>query len=138
MPGLEDVPGTHTRVAYIPGQSTAGTADGWPIMVAPDAIVVTAVRWTPAAAVTGANTNYFSLAAQNRGTAGTGTTALTSTKDYTSGTDSVAYDSESLTLSGTAANLNVAAGEVLALIRTVTGTGLAMPDGLVEIDFQYR
>lgn len=138
MPGLEDIPGTHKAVAYIPGQSTANSADGWPIMVAPDAIVVTAVRWTPAAAVTGNNTNYFSLALQNRGSAGTGTTAVTSTKDYTTGVDSVAYDSESLTLSGTAANTYAAAGDVLALTRTVAASGLAQPDGLVEIEYQYR
>lgn len=135
MPGLEDVPGTHTRVAYIPGQSTANAADIWPIMVAPDAITVTAVRWVPAAAVTGNNTNYFSLALQNRGTAGTGTTAVTATKDYLTGTDSVAHKSESLTVSGTT---SVAAGEVLALVRTVAASGLAQPDGLVEIEYQYR
>lgn len=138
MPGLEDVPGTHTRVAYIPGMATAGTADIWPIMVAPDAIVVTAVRWTPAAAVTGDNTNYFSLALQNRGAAGVGTTAVTATKDYVTSTNSVAHDTESLTLSATTANLNAAAGDVLALVRTVAASGLAQPDGLVEIDFQYR
>lgn len=138
MPGLADIPGTHTARSYIPGQATAGTADTWPILSSPGSIVVTAVRWTPAAAVTGDNTNYFSLALQNKGQAGAGTTAVTSTKAYTTATDSVAHDSEALTISATAANTLAVSGDVLSLVRTVAASGLAMPDGLVEIDYKFR
>ena len=138
MPGLQDIPGTHYAEAYIPGQATAGTADTWPIMLVHDDITVTSVDWVPAAAVTGDNTNYFSLALQNKGTAGAGTTAVTSTKAYTTGVDSVAHDAESLTLSATTANLNATTGEVLSLVRTVAATGLAQPDGLVRIGYKYR
>jgi hypothetical protein len=138
MPGLQDVPGTHYAYAYIPGQATAGTADTWPVFYAPANCTITSIDWVPAAAVTGDNTNYFSLAVQNKGTAGSGSTAVTSTKAYTTGTDSVAHDGEALTLSATAANLNVASGEVLALVRTVAASGLAQPDGLVRIGFKYR
>lgn len=130
-------PGTHTCRVYIPGQATAATTDIWPVFAPQDNIKVTGIRWTPAAAVTGDNTNYYSAAFQNRGTAGNGTTAITTTKAYTSGVNSVAHDTEAFTLHATAANREVDAGEVIALVRTVAASGLAMPDGLVEVDFQY-
>lgn len=135
---LNDIPGDHFTTAYIPGQATAGTADTWPIFVAPDAIEITAVCWVPAAAVTGNDTNYFSLAAQNKGQAGAGTTPVTATKAYTSGVDSVAHDLELLTLHSTEANRDLDAGDVLSLVRTVAASGLAMPDGLVLVQFRYR
>lgn len=138
MPGLEDIPGNHTASAYIPGQATAGTVDSWPIFSPQEKITVTGVRWTPAAAVTGADAAHFILTLQNKGAAGAGTTAVTVAKAYTLAVDGVAHDAETLTLHATAANLNVAAGDVLALVRTVTGAGLAQPDGLVEIDYIYR
>lgn len=137
MPGLPDLPGNHTVRQYVPGQATAGTVDSFPIFVAPGKITITAVRWIPAAAVTGAVTNNFALQLQNRGQAGAGTTGVTAVKTYDNAINSVAHASESLALSGTAANLNAVANDVLALIRTVNGTGIAMPDGAVEIDFRY-
>ena len=138
MTGLADIPGTHTARNYVLAQGTAGTADVWPVFVAPGSIKITAVRWIPAAAVTGAATNNFALAVQNRGkTDGTGTTAITATKTYDNGVNSVAHTAESLTLSGTAANLRATAGDVIALVRTVNNTGLASPDGAIEIDYRY-
>jgi hypothetical protein len=88
--------------------------------------------------VTGAATNNFAIAAQNKGAAGAGTTALTTTKTYDNAINSVAHDAEDLTLTSTAADLLVAAGDVVSLVRTINGTGLAQPDGLVEVRFQYR
>lgn len=131
-------PGDKRRTAYLPGQATAGNADEWPVFVADKALTITGVKWVPAAAVTGDNTNYFSIAAQNKGAAGAGTTAVTATKAYTTGVNSVAFDAEDLTLSSTAADLNMAAGDVLTLKRTVTASGLAQPDGLVEVTYKYR
>lgn len=135
---IANIPGNHVARIYCPGQATAGTADSWPVFVAPGNIKVTGVNWTPAAAVTGDNTNYFSLAVQNKGSDGSGTTAITQTKAYTTGTNSVAHDTEALSLSATEANRNVASGEVVSLVRTVAASGLAMPDGVLEVSFQYR
>ena len=45
------------------------------------------------------------------------------------------YDEKTIPLSGTAANLNVAAGDVLAWQSDSVGTGLADPGGLVTIAF---
>lgn len=138
MTRIDEISGDHKASAYIPGQATAGTADTWPVFLADRPVTITGVSWVPAAAVTGAATNNFAIAAQNRGTAGAGTTAVTATKTYASGTDSVAHDAEALTLSTTAADLNLAAGEVLSLVRTVNGTGIAQPDGLVVVSYRHR
>lgn len=106
-----------------------------PIFVADHKIKVTKVQWVPAAAVTGAATNNFALGVVNVGDAGTGTVAVTVVKTYASGTNSVARKAEVLTLSATAANLNLATGDVVTLERTVNGTGLASPEGVVQIHF---
>lgn len=132
-----DMPGTFVHRTRIPGQATAGTADVWTLLVADENIKVTAVKWVPDAAVTGDNTNYFSLVIRNEGTDGSGTTALTSTKAYTTGVDSVAQVPESLTMSTTAADVLVDAGEVVSMVRAVAASGLAQPDGLCEVHYQY-
>lgn len=134
----QDLAGDLKVSAYIPGQATAGNADSWPLLVADRPIEITGVRWTPAAAVTGAVTNNFALAAQNKGTAGAGTTAVTATKTYDNGVNGVAHDGEDLTLTATEADRRLATGEALVLVRTVNGTGLAQPDGLVEVKYRYR
>lgn len=134
---LQDIAGTHKESVYIPGQATAGTPDSWPLLYADRAIKVKGIRWIPAAAVTGNDTNNFALAVQNKGTGGAGSTAVTTTKTYATGVDSVAHDAEDLTLHATAANRLVAAGEVLALVRTINASGLAQPDGRVEVLFEY-
>ncbi len=137
MTQLNQIAGDHSRQAYVPGQATAGTADTWPVFKAAAPVKITGVSWVPAAAVTGAATNNFALAVQNKGQAGAGTTAVTATKTYALATDGVAHDAEELTLSTTDADLKMVAGDVLVLVRTVNGTGLAMPDGLCEVRFQY-
>lgn len=138
MPGDHDVPGDHKFTAFIPAQATAGTAQRVPVWEAPYACTVTAARWIPQAAVSGANTNNFALGLINRGQAGAGTTAVTTVKTYASGTDSVASVPESLTLSSTAADLNLAAGDQLDFARTVNGTGLASPHGVLVLTVRVR
>ena len=138
MPGIEDLPGTHIQTTYVLGQATAGTDDDWPVFVAPFACTITAVDWTPAAAVTGGDTHYPEIQMINKGSAGSGTTAVTSKKQYLSGVNSVAHDTEAFTLSATAANLDLAAGDVLAMVRTHGGNGLAQPDGLCRVSYKRR
>lgn len=134
---LQYTPGTFTARASYGAQATAATTDSWPILRAQHRIKVVGARVIPAADVTGANTNNFALAVQNKGDDGEGSTAVTATKTYASGTDSNAHEPEELTLSTTDDNLVVAAGDELALVRTVNGDGLASPDGVVEIDYQF-
>jgi hypothetical protein len=92
----------------------------------PFAGIVQAVRLLPLAAVTGAASpasRTYTLV--NRGQDGSGSTAV-ATLNLVSGTNLVAFDERAVPLSGTAANLNVAEGDVLELRSApVGGTGLA-------------
>lgn len=125
------------RVIVIPvaGQSTASTVDEFTGFVAPFNLKITSVKWVPTAAITANATNYFTLTLRNR-TTGAGT-ALPASRSYAA-TNSVAFTAEAMTLSATAADLNVASGDTLTVEKLVTGTGLAMPDGTVQVYYQAR
>jgi hypothetical protein len=99
---------------------------------APFAGTVSEVTYTPAAALTGANTNSRTLNLYNRGTAGTGTT-LVATLALVSGVNLVDNDEKAITLSGTAANLVLAEGDVLEWESLAVGTGIADPGGVVQV-----
>ena len=117
--------------ATIPALTAATTGDQI-IAEAPFAATVTAVTFTPEAAITGDNTNTRTLTLQNKGQAGTGTTAV-ATLAFTTGNNGVAFDEKAFTLSGTPANLALAEGDILAVVETVGGTGLANPGGRIEV-----
>lgn len=121
---------------FVPGQATAGTVDDWVLFVCDANITLTACKLTPNAAITANGTNYFDLAVLNKGAAAGGSTSM-ATRSWAA-TNSVAFVAESMTLSGTAANLNAATGDVLDLARTVTASGLAMPDMHVELRYKLR
>ncbi|MEU4576617.1 hypothetical protein [Nonomuraea sp. NPDC023979] len=127
---VKDLRGDHVFAIPVAGQATASTADEFVAMVAPFDMTITRVKWVPTTAVTANGTNYFTLTLRNR-TTGAGT-ALPAQRSYAA-TNSVAFAAEDMTLSGTEAALNVAAGDVLTVEKLVTGTGLAMPDGTVQI-----
>jgi hypothetical protein len=99
---------------------------------APFAGTVSEVTYTPAAALSGANTNSRTLNLYNRGTAGTGTT-LVATLALVSGVNLVDNDEKTITLSGTAANLVLAEGDVLEWESLAVGTGIADPGGVVQV-----
>lgn len=132
---LKDMQGDHTFTIFVAGQGTAGTVDEWAGFTAPFRCVVTAVKWTPNAAITADPTNYFSLVVKNR-VAGAGTTAI-ATRAY-SATNSVAFTPETVSLTGTAADLRIAAGDLVSVAKTVAASGLAMPDGLVQVTVRAR
>lgn len=133
---LQDLQGEHTLTMDVAGQATAGTADEFVIGPVPFRAVVTAVRFTPKATITGAATNNFSLSLRNRGAAGAGTALVTAAKTFASGTNAPAFIADALTV--TPANANVNAGDVLTLERLVNGSGLAMPAGAVTVTLQAR
>lgn len=100
---------------------------------APFAGTVTAVTYTPNANLTGADTDSRTLSVVNKGLDGNGTTSVAS-KAFTASVNALDYDETTITLSGTAANLVVAEGAILAFVSTHVGsTGLADPGGRVEI-----
>lgn len=104
--------------------STIGTA--------PFAGTVTSITYIPDSTVTGAATHNRVFSAINKGTVGTGTTSVASLT-MSSGVVATGYDEKAITLSGTAANLVVAAGDVLTFSSVHAGSGIADPGGLVKI-----
>lgn len=118
--------------AKIPSTGNAASTGVQVIGEVPFRAVVTRVTFTPDAAVTGATTDAPTLTCTNRGTDGLGTTAVAA-KAFITGEDMVAYDAEDITVSATAANLNVAEGDVLSLNKTVAGSGTVIPAGKVTV-----
>jgi hypothetical protein len=112
---------------------TAGTAGDQTLGEAPYAGTVSDVSFTPEAAITGDNTNKRTFTLVNKGQAGSGSTVI-ATLDFVTGVNGVAFDEKQFTLSGTAANLVVASGDILAVVEAVAGTGLANPGGLVQVE----
>jgi len=78
----------------------------------------------------GQATNYSTLTVQNKGSAGSGTTSVATLGFDASNTVSQ-WVPKALTLSGTPANLNVAVGEALTLVKTHTGNGQALPTNFI-------
>lgn len=127
--------GVDTATVYVPSQATAGTDDNWPVWTAPFNATITGVKFTPSAAITADGTNNSVYTLQNKGS-GAGSTSV-ATRSWAA-TNSVASTPENMTLSGTAANLNVAAGDSLEIVKTHGGTGLVIPDGLLTISYKAR
>jgi len=100
---------------------------------APFAGTVTAVKYVPKANITGANTESRTVSLINKGQDGNGTTVV-ATLAMTSGVNSNDFDEKTIVLSSTAADLVVAAGDVLAWTSVHVGsTGLADPGGMVRV-----
>lgn len=111
----------------------AGADDGNHVCRAPFAGTVSAVTYTPDATLTGANTDSRTISLVNRGAAGAGTTTVAS-KAFLSGVNAADNDETDITLSGTAANLVVAEGDILEWVSTHVGsTGLADPGGMAKV-----
>jgi hypothetical protein len=128
-----ELSGTLQVVNYAPSQATAGTDDNWPVWQAPLKCVITSVNFVPSAAITADGTNYsvYTLTKYTAGASG----ATVATRSWIA-TNSVAKTPEAMTLSGTAANLLLAADDTLEIVKTHGGTGLAIPDGLIVIRYQ--
>jgi hypothetical protein len=93
---------------------------------APFAGTVSSVIITPEAALTANGTNYRTFSVVNKGQAGAGTTAVATFATDTPTTDDlVAFDDKSITLSAVSGATTVADGDVLAVVETHAGTGVA-------------
>lgn len=97
---------------------------------------VTRVDIVPRAAITANATNFSTLTVQNKGQLGSGSTVV-ATRTWAA-TNSAAGTKESMTLSGTPANLEVKAGDILQVVHGTGGTGLAMPAVAVLITYLAR
>jgi hypothetical protein len=122
-----------TQYIGVPVASTGAGADASGLQVAPFAGSLSAASIITLTTLTGANTESRTVQVFNRGQAGSGTTLMAS-KAFTSGVNSTAEDETSLTLSGTAADLVVAAGDVIEVKSLHVGaTGLAGPQFLARL-----
>ncbi len=113
--------------------AAAAGADASQVVRAPWAGTVTAVTYAPVAAITGAATNNRTVSLINHAQDGTGSTSVASL-NFASGTNAAAFDETTITLSGTAANLVVAAGDILEAKSLHIGTGIADPGGTMFIE----
>lgn len=129
----DQAPLTETLEAEVPARAAA--ADGTQVIgEAPFDGTVTAVTYIPEATITGANTDTRTVSLVNKGQAGSGSTSVASLA-LTAGVNAPVDDEKALTLSGTAANLEVVEGDVLAFSSTHAGsTGLADPGGHVQVE----
>lgn len=114
----------------VPGQGTAGTDDAWNIGRAPFPCTVTAVTYVPEATITGHATNNRTFSLINKAQDGSGTTSVAA---KTSTADLTGDDENTITLSGTAANLILAEGDILEWDSNANASGVADPGGLVVV-----
>lgn len=126
------IPFTPTTEHVVPPVATAGSDNSVAFARARFAGKVTGVTFTPSAAITGANTNTRAVRLRNRGQAGSGTTVVAELQ-FDSGINAAAFDEKTIPLSGTAANLVVAAGDILEWFSDAIGTGQADPGGLARV-----
>src|SRR5688572_12870444 len=130
---FKEMRGTITHQAYVPSQATLGTVDNWPVFRTAYDCQITAVTFIPSAAIT-ANATHYSIYTLTRYTAGASGTSV-ATRSWAA-TDSVAETPEAMTLSATAANLLLAIDDTLSVVKTVTGNGLVIPDGVLVVRYQ--
>jgi hypothetical protein len=108
-------------------QATAGTTESFVIGEAQINATVTEVSIVPNGPLTADATNNRVFTITNTGQAGAGVVAIATLSTNIAGGNWVAFDEKLATLSGTAANLVIAAGDVLSCVETIGGTGVAHP-----------
>jgi hypothetical protein len=119
--------------------TAAGTTEV--LLIAPGAGTLSVARVAFKDALVQHATNIVTFALVNKGAAGAGSTAMLAATDAnttktSTGTAITAYGSRALTLHGTAGNLVVAAGDVLALQITGGGTlANTLTEGCVKLVF---
>ena len=94
-------------------------------------------RVVPDAAHSGADTNNMLIGLVNKGLLGVGAVVVAPQKEYDSGTDLVAFKPDDIPVSATAADVIIDENEVLAFSKTESGTGLASPELVIEVDVEF-
>lgn len=123
-------PTASARQVVVQPVATVGNDLNTNVYVCPQDGTISAVTYATVTAITGANTNTRSVSLVNLGAAGSGTTVI-ATLQFNSTVNTAAGVPKTVTLSATAASLNVVAGDVLQWQSTHVGTGIADPGGLV-------
>lgn len=132
----KEIAGDRSFSMSVAAMATAATDNEQVFWVATFNATITGVKWLPSAAVTANGTNYSVLSVRNRGAAAAGT-ALPASRSYIA-TNSAAWVSEDCTLSATAADLLVTAGDTLTVQMIHTASGVVIPAGLVRLSYRLR
>lgn len=129
---LGDIPGIHTATARTPAIGTSDATSKSVIFRAPFDCRISAIKFIPDTAITGADTNTRHLNIQDEGAAGTGDAEIAN-KDYTDGVDVTALVADDITMSS--ANHQLTEGDILTAEFEEIGTGQALPAGLIVVEF---
>lgn len=135
---LKELRGNFPVPISVPFMPAASSNAGGTIFTVPNNFLIVSATLTWSAAITGANTNNFTISFFNRGAAGAGSVAWATAITYASGTNAAKATPAALTLSSTASDLQAAAGDVLAVELSTTGTGLLCPGGTVMLTGRWR
>jgi hypothetical protein len=129
----KELAGVLTQQVFLESVGNAAATGNLPAFQAPAKCQIVGARLVPAAAITADPTNY-AVYTLTRHTAGaSGTTVATRTW---AATNSAAVTPEEMTLSGTAANLLLAANDTLSIVKTVGASGLLIPACLLIVQFK--
>lgn len=131
---LHDIPGTFLASTVMEAHD-AGDEDNHNIWKAPFDSDVTKVSVVPNDDVTGDNTDNYILTVVNRGDDGSGTAELDDV-EFATGTDE--EEGVERTLYESSEGYSMDAGEILDIERTISGSGLASPSYLVNVEFEGR
>lgn len=129
----ESAPLTKKLTQTIPAAGAA-VAQDQTIGEAPFAGTVTSVTFTPEADVTGQATNFRTFSVVNKGADGNGATVVATLAFSSAPVAATDFDEKAITLSVVAGATTVAEGDILAWVEAVTGSGLASPGGLVQVE----
>lgn len=124
--------------ANVPAVSTANATDDTVVGQAPFDCTVTSVEYIPESAITGAATNHRTFSLVNKGDAGSDSTTVASLAFDSGSVTASANNEKAITLSGTAANLDLDEGDTLLWRSVHVGTGMTDPGGLVRITVERR
>lgn len=130
---LKEIRGSIKHQVFIESIGNAASTGNLPGFVAQFDCQITAASLVPSAAITANGTNYATYTL-TRHTAGASATTV-ATRAW-SATDSVALTEEQMTLSGTAANLLLNAGDTLTIVKTVAASGLLIPAALLVVTYK--
>ncbi len=133
-----ELSGDLVHTVHVP-PTAANTAIEVPIARVPDGTKykIVGAYWVPGAAITANGSNYFTLSLRNRGSVDGSGTTVASTRSYAA-TNGVANKTETLTLDADETKLLAEAGDIITAGFAHTGTGLAIPAGLLQLVYRYR
>ena len=133
---FKELRGTLTAKADIASTGNAASTGPLTMWVAPHDCTITAITLLPSTAITAHGTDYAVYTA-TRYTAAGGSATTVATRSWIA-TNSVAFATEAMTLSGTAANLVLEAGQVLIMVKTAAGSGLVIPAMTVVVSYKLN